>query len=1011
MNLASFGADSIQVVIAQDTLFYPAVSQLDFPAYRIFSDSSQSPADPRSGRSQVNENSEISAKGSISRGIQVSSNASVSLQSSLYLKISGDLGNNYAVDGVLTERTSPLQPIGNTRRLNDFDRVLVTIKGPALTASIGDLNLQKDHGKFGRFQRSIEGIDGVVRSGNARADASIGFSYGQYTAQQIQGREGKQGPYRLQGKNGEKFIIILAGSEKIDLDGQRLERGDYVIDYNAAEISFSPAYMISSNTRIAVEFEYVPDVYLANYSFGKQLLSVGASVGDQRSTPFYFSASIKQLSDDGSNPLGSVEQSYLQTIFEDLSDTLESTWVSTVVPDDLAGEYVYDNGILVYVDSVLGTHRAQFNFVGLGIGEYRKELDSGVEYFVYDPTAGEYLPAQKLIAPRSQSMVTFSTAYKNSLLQASGDFGVSRNIHNLYATGAKGVDKFAWDGSLGISGKHGELMLGQKYYEQGFTSFEILESNEYYRQWKLSPRIDEQEQVEYATFRVGAKPSLHASGDASQLSRSDQRIGQQARVHISNDVNQALHLDHNSLITQTNGDISQQHSIKTALRRGKYYTQIHGNLEDGLASTYFENNDHVGSGITVQYTPSKKHQIDASYDLRRDFRQRSMQASLLDPGVIDDWTDQRRDIATKYSFKHTESGHAIIAFKYRQHENDTSGTSRYTLGDLDLSMRAFDEKIKYSGHYTLDEEHIPKYDFQYVLVDTGYGDYSYDPITKDYLPVNGGRFIRQRVFSDREEQVRKIEGKTSLEYSSEHYNERERGGFKVTTQANNQQRTQVHTGDVIQSQAMLRARLTYRLGEGPLLQELYYQGRNTQRFSALYNFGDEDTRSTIHEVYGVLLWNPSHQTKVGGLSENRNREIEYNLLATEDWVAFRPYTTHTYTISDKQQLKGEIKYSLVDDKQLDQTYSETYVKLGHRFRVGRRASIDQQFYLSQIEAMTTGIPYSIFSGRQPGKNWKYTFTGRYVFSNRFQISLNYSIQERGETAVEQFMRLEGRTHF
>ena len=101
----------------------------------------------------------------------------------------------------------------------------------------------------------------------------------------------------------------------------------------------------------------------------------------------------------------------------------------------------------------------------------------------------------------------------------------------------------------------------------------------------------------------------------------------------------------------------------------------------------------------------------------------------------------------------------------------------------------------------------------------------------------------------------------------------------------------------------------------------------------------------------------------------------------------------------------------MEDAYLDQMYHEAYLTVDHKMRIGRRGSVDQKVMLSQIESDVAGIPYSIFSGRQPGKNWKYTVNARYTFSNRFQLSMNYSIQERGATEIEQFMRLEGRTHF
>ena len=933
----------------------------------------------------------------------------------MFLKIKGNLSENYTVEGVLTDKTSPLQPIGNTRRLNDFERVLIQISGPDLNASIGDVDLKLNNGKFGKVDRSIEGISVEAKSQRGGIRGALGFSYGKNHLLQIQGKNGKQGPYRLSGKNGEKFIIVLGGSEKVKLDDQLLIRGedyDYIIDYNAAEIYFTQNHILSANSRISIEFEYVPDIYLASYSFGKQLISGEVSLGNRTNSPFYISAAWQDIRDDKNNPLGNIEPEQLEQIFEPLGTSTNTTELSTVVPDTLNGSYDQDStGILLYRGDHQGDYVVEFSFVGLERGMYRKENNAIESYFVYDSDFGEYLPANRYIAPQSLSVFSLSGHAQKASLDAYFDVGVSQDNKNLYSSAEVQTSKIAWDIDLGVNRPGFEIRWGDRQIETGYAAHDALESLEYYRRWHLSSRLDEAEHLSYGQLRIGQQNANYIKTSVATMERSGAAVGQQVQIESKSDQQVPLKAEYIAVLSNLDSSLSQDHAFKSSYRHGKLTTGVSLNLEDGSSSVIHVSNDHLESGINTSFEYSENQEVMISYIQRRDYRFSEPGRSIMNPDNFEKWIDHRQDWIADYKFANMLDSKGLLSLKFREHRSDSGTVKLYYLGKFQVSGQALDNRLNFQENFLLDEEHIPKFDYHYIEVDTGYGDFSFDPAIQDYIPLSGGRFIRQRLYSDREEQVRKFENKSRLEFTSDGFGKLERVAYRSRLGHEFRLKQEIQSQKDIQSQSMLSFTLDFQTGRSRNLTQLGYSGKTNHNSSTLYNYGAEENEFTSHGLDGNVIWNSAHQSKTGIVFESRKRALEYNPLATEQWISTRPFYNHLIKLSTQQKLEMDVTYSLVNDEQLDKTYAESLLKLNHSLRFKRRGRVDQQMTLSRIVADVQSIPYSVFSGRQPGDNWKYSVNGRYTFSSMFQVSMNYSIQKRGDNQNEQYLRLEGRTHF
>lgn len=92
-----------------------------------------------------------------------------------------------------------------------------------------------------------------------KVQAAAAVARGKFRRQEFQAIEGNQGPYRLNGNDGEAYILVLSGTETVFINGEKMTRGqefDYTIDYSTAEISFTSRRIITKDMRLVVEFEY-----------------------------------------------------------------------------------------------------------------------------------------------------------------------------------------------------------------------------------------------------------------------------------------------------------------------------------------------------------------------------------------------------------------------------------------------------------------------------------------------------------------------------------------------------------------------------------------------------------------------------------------------------------------------------------------------------------------------------------------------------------------------------------
>lgn len=395
----------------------------------------------------------IDYSGTYGRSLSVGNNQDVILNSQFNLQLNGYLLDSIKVEAAITDNNIPFQPEGNTQRLQEFDRIYITFSKYSHKLTLGDYNIEKPNAYFLNFNKRVQGIQyqgGFWQDKKVKNKVSFSGSMakGQFTRNVFQGIEGNQGPYKLQGENGEQFFIVLAGSERVFIDGELLLRGedqDYIINYNLGEVTFMPRRLITKDKRIQIDFEYQARNYLNTLLQFNDEISIGNKwefrfnvYANQDSKNETFNQS---LSDDQKRFLAGIGDNIDQAFYStERIDTFAANKILYKKTDTLVNGVFYP-GIYKYStnpDSAI--YNLGFSNVGQGKGNYViSDLNTnGRSYQWVAPVngtpQGAFEPKVLLITPKKLQVLTAAGRYKiDSLKQIDFEWAGSNYSPNTFS--------------------------------------------------------------------------------------------------------------------------------------------------------------------------------------------------------------------------------------------------------------------------------------------------------------------------------------------------------------------------------------------------------------------------------------------------------------------------------------------------------------------------------------------------------------------------------------------------
>lgn len=459
----------------------------------------------------------LNKSGSILRGVLFGNNQDLAVNSTLNLELNGRLSDRIHVLASVTDNNIPIQAGGNTLELQDFDQVFIKLfegddqKGWALVA--GDIVLQRPKSHFLTYLKKTKGLsfDTPLRYGEnaqARVGVSVAISKGKFARNTIQGVEGVQGPYRLQGNEAGSIIIVLSGTERVFIDGQEMIRGqenDYVIDYNTAEVTFTAKRLITKDRRITVEFQY------SDKNYARSLVRLGHTVQWPKNTLRF---DLYSEQDHRNQPL---QQQLSDTEREVLRLAGDDPLAAIVAGADSTG-YANDQVLYLRTDSlgyapvyVHSTHpdsalwRVTFTQTGPGTGDYvQQEFTPNGRVFrwvapqVVDGVLrrmGDHAPVRVLVAPRAQRSLTIGLDHvPDANTRATVELAYSNEDRNTFSDVGDSDDQgyglmARGEHAFGLSRSDSTLQLvvsaETEAVSRGFRYVERYRAVEFDRNWNI----------------------------------------------------------------------------------------------------------------------------------------------------------------------------------------------------------------------------------------------------------------------------------------------------------------------------------------------------------------------------------------------------------------------------------------------------------------------------------------------------------------------------------------------
>ncbi|MDD2982107.1 MAG: hypothetical protein PHQ74_01850 [Crocinitomicaceae bacterium] len=998
------------------------------------------------GNVDIFGSSNLKKNGSISRGVTFGNNQDLAVNSTLNLELAGDIAPNLKILASVSDSKLPIQPDGNTNKLQEFDQVFIQVYNDKFKVIAGDFWINKPQGYFMNYKKRAQGLYGEYswKTGEKSSWAVQGsgaLSKGKFARQTIPGVEGNQGPYRLRGNENEPFIIVLSGTERVFIDGKLMERGqefDYVINYNTAEIVFTSRKLITKDIRIVVEFQYSDQNYV------RSLVQGGAKY-DSEKFKFWVNAYSEQ---DAKNQTVQQDLSPAQKfMLSKIGDSLELARVSSL---DSVGFQDNQNlyklidslaidSVLVYsiaVDSAF--YRATFVYVGPNNGNYIFSNFNalGKVYKWVAPIGnipqGDYEAARIIITPKKKQMVSAGASYqlkKNVFLET--ELAYTKNDLNTFSKLDAGDDQ-----GFGSKTKlTANLPLGKdsikmwslntaaqvEILHQNFNPIEQYRGVEYDRNWNTRGKNYRGNQIESGLMAdLKHQKNGHIALNASQYSIGTDYNGFKSELLGSWNKKGFSILGEGSFLVSEAA--SKNQFFRNKLDISQSFKKIKIGVRDEHENNLFRSNGKLDLEsyqffdyeFYVANADSSKVNYRLFYRERTD--QKSDSISLIQ-------VSKARSVGGELLLANGKNQKLNLLINYRELKVNDSILLNQTpentlLGRLDYELKLFKNTITWNTFYEIGSGLEQRREFQYLKVPDGQGiytwiDYNNDNI-KDLNEFEIAQYVDQasyiRVFTPSNEYVKTYSNELNqgIFIKPERIWATKKGIKKFASRFSNQARLRINrkTNSLDQNSFnpfSSEVRDTTLISTSSNIRNTFYFNRTSSIVGAEYVIQNTRSKSLLasgfdarindyHEV--SFRWNIAkiftleNTTQIGSKSvaadytSGRNYNIQYHFIKPA--FSYQPSTSFRITVDGRYADKRN-----VDGEQ-------AYVSEGGlKIKYNQASKGSLQGALALVVIKYNGNPgsslgFEMLESLKTGKNYTWNIGYQRSISKSLQISVQYN---------------------